>query len=106
MKDSTHMLALIILPNGAELIGKIITDSSDALTLEHPLVIRPFERNPGDYALQLYPHSLANPEGAHQFTVAQIQSRCRDIPKELERAYTERTTSIILASAMDQLERG
>jgi hypothetical protein len=102
------MLALFSIVGGHEIIGKIETEVYDGsyITLEHPLVIRPVQKAPGQYALDLFPHSLTNPEGKHKFYTAQMVSRSVEIPEMLEKAYTERTSSIILASAMDQLERG
>lgn len=102
------MLALFTIVGGHEIIGKVIEESSDhvILLLEHPLVIRPVQKAPGQYALDLFPHSLTNPEGQHKFYVAQMISRSVEIPEMLEKAYLERTSSIILSSALDQMERG
>lgn len=98
-------LILFTLPNGAEVIGGIKTNTDTVVTVSHPLVIRPIQKSPGQYALDLFPHSLANPEGDHQFTWSQILSRSLHIPDMLQKAYTERTSSIILASALDDIEK-
>lgn len=98
-------LALFTLPGGAELIGRITEETAVALTIEHPLVVRPVQRGPNDYVLQLFPHSLANSEGEHQFFISQIVSRSVKVPDRLEAEYTKQTSNIILSSALDDLER-
>ena len=97
-------LLLISLPNGAELIGRVIKITDEAIVLEHPLVIRPIQRGPNDMALDLFPHSLASPDGEHAFTRRQILSEAMSIPAPLEKAYLERTSGIILSTQMDKLE--
>lgn len=100
-------LALFALPNGAEVIGAV--DSEDfagtTITLEHPLVIRPIQKKDGGIALDLFPHSLSNPEGKHKFYKAQILSRSEAIPPGLEKAYLERTSRIILSGVLDAMEK-
>lgn len=100
-------LALFVIIGGHEIIGKIEAESYDgkSITVEHPLVVRPVQKSPGQYALDLFPHSLTNPEGKHEFFTSAIVSRCKQVPEMLSKAYTERTTSLILASAMDDIER-
>lgn len=102
MSDSLY---LIMVPGGAEIIGKGHFPSPDTLTLEHPLVIRPVEKSPGQYMLDLYPHSLANPEGKHNFNRSALISESVEIPKMLSDAYTTRTSSIILSGAVDAFEK-
>ena len=100
-------LALFTTIGGHEIIGKVTADSYDntTITLEHPLVIRPIEKAKGQWALDLFPHSLSDPEGEHKFYISALVSRSVKIPEMLVKAYTERTSSIILASALDQMER-
>lgn len=98
-------LSLIMVPGGAEIIGKVNGHTADTLTLEHPLVIRPVQKAPGQYVLDLYPHSLANPEGQHMFNRDALISESVEIPKILVDAYTERTSSIILSGAVDAFEK-
>lgn len=99
-------LILFALANGAEVIGRIDSyhPEKDEFTLEHPLVIRPVQRGPNDFALDLFPHSLANPEGKHRFNRSVFLSESEDIPAPLEKAYLERTSKIILAGQLDKLE--
>lgn len=101
------MLALFTIIGSHEIIGKVIDDSSSSpsIVIEHPLVIRPIQKGPNQWALDLFPHSLANPEGEHTFFKSAIVSRTEGISPDLEKAYIERTSSIILASALDQMER-
>lgn len=100
-------LALFTTIGGHEVIGKVTSEVYDgtSVTLEHPLVIRPIEKAKGQWALDLFPHSLSDPEGEHKFFVSAMVSRAVKIPEMLVKAYTERTSSIILASALDQMER-
>lgn len=101
-------LVLFTIIGGAELIGKIESEAyeSGTITISHPLVIRPIQKAPGQYALDLFPHSLANPEGEHIFNTDTFISRSVSVPDMLEKAYLERTSSIILSNAIDQLARG
>lgn len=98
---------LFVLGNGAELIGKIDAMSYDGadVVIEHPLVIRPIQKGPNQYALDLFPHSLANPEGKHKFSRSMMVSESQEIPDMLERAYIERTSKIVLSHALDDLEK-
>lgn len=96
--------ALFSLTNGAEVIGSIDTQDQDTITIDHPLVIRPIEKGPNKWALDLFPHSLANPEGKHKFNTRQILSYSQLVPDELERAYVERTSRIILSGALSAME--
>lgn len=98
-------LVLFSLPNGAEVIAKHISAAADGFIVEHPLVLRPFQNPSGQPMLDLFPHSLANPDGEHQFFASQILSKSMEIPEALQKAYLERTSNIIIASAMDDLER-
>lgn len=98
-------LVLFSLPNGAEVIAKQVSVAADGIIVDHPLIIRPIQKAPGQYALDLFPHSLANPEGEHLFYTSQLLSKSMTVPEQLEKAYLERTSSIILASAMNDLER-
>lgn len=100
---STHVLFSLI--NGAEIVGKVVSDTTDTLSLEHPLVIRPIQKQSGGMALDLFPHSLANPEGTHAFNKGQILSVSAELPDQLEKAYMERTSKIILAGALANLEK-
>lgn len=101
------MLVLFTIVGGHEIISKLDNESLDGtyLVVEHPLVIRPVQKAPGQYALDLFPHSLTNPEGKHKFNTTQIVSRSVEIPDMLSKAYTERTSNIILASVLDEMER-
>lgn len=95
-------LILFSLPNGAEIVGKLTADDMLSFTVEQPLAIRPVEKAPGQYMLDLFPHSLVNPEGTHKFTRAQVLSISQsNVPEMLEKAYLERTSSIVLAGAVD-----
>lgn len=98
-------LVLFQLIGGHELIGKKICTTGNGFILEHPLVIRPIQKAPGQYALDLFPHSLANPEGQHTFYDSAIVSISVEIPKMLTDAYNERTSAIILAGAIDAFEK-
>jgi hypothetical protein len=98
-------LALFALPNGAEVIGAITEHNVGVtITLEHPLVIRPIQKKDGGIALDLFPHSLSNPEGKHVFNEDQILSRSESVPPQLEKAYLERTSRIILSGVLDAME--
>lgn len=97
-------LILFTLPNGAELIGDQTDSDFTTLTIEHPLVIRPIEQAPGKFALDLFPHSLANPEGKHKFSRTQMISVAVDIPEMLEKAYITRTSNIVIAQTLNQWE--
>lgn len=99
------MLTLFTIIGGHEIIGKLHQAAANVLRVEHPLVIRPVQRAPNDFVLDFFPHSLANPEGVHEFNTSAIVSISTEMPTELEKAYTERTTNIILSSALDDLER-
>lgn len=98
------VLALFSLANGAELIGAVDSASDTTITLEHPLVIRPIQKKDGGLALDLFPHSLSNPEGKHTFNESQILSRSEVVPAALEKAYLERTSRIILSGVLDAME--
>jgi len=95
---------LFSLPGGAELIAKVVAHDANFIVVEHPLVIRPIQRQNGEYALDLFPHSLANPEGEHKFFRAQIVSQSVDVPEQLAKAYQERTSSIIIAQTLNEWE--
>lgn len=97
-------LALISTPNGAEIIGEIVDNDLTFVTLEHPLVIRPIQRGPNDYALDLFPHSLSDPEGKHKFYRSQIVSEAVKIPEPLEKAYRERTSNLVIAQTLSDWE--
>lgn len=97
-------LALFTIIGGHEIVGKIINETDTSIEVSHPLVIRPVQKGPNQVALELFPHSLANPEGNHTFIKAAMVSRCVDVPSELETAYLERTTSILLSSALRDME--
>jgi hypothetical protein len=98
-------LALFVLPNGAEIIGTIVEHNVGiSITLEHPLVIRPIQKKDGGLALDLFPHSLSNPEGKHIFNEQQLLSRSDTVPAQLEKAYLERTSRIILSGVLDAME--
>jgi len=73
-------LKLFSITNGAEIIGKVVLDEANKLVVEHPLVIRPVQRGPTEFALDLFPHSLTNPEGTHTFFYSSIVSVSHDIP--------------------------
>lgn len=96
---------LFSLINGAEVIGKVTGDTDTTVTLEHPLVVRPIQKQGGGLALDLFPHSLAEPEGEHVFNKVQILSTSVTVPGALEKAYVERTSKIILAGALANLEK-
>jgi hypothetical protein len=92
---------LFSLPNGAELIGKVVEETTEAYTIDQPLAIRPVQKVPGQFVLDLFPHSLTNPEGKHKFSKSQLLSISLEIPDMLEKAYNERTSSIIINGAVD-----
>lgn len=100
-------LILFSLANGAEVIGQVVDRvlENNEVVVDHPLVIRPIQRGPGDYALDLFPHSLANPEGQHRFNGGMILSTSVEIPAPLEKAYLERTSTILLSTQLDNLEK-
>lgn len=97
-------LILFSTPNGAEIIGSVVEDTIVSVTVEHPLVIRPIQRGPNDFALDLFPHSLSDPEGKHKFNRAQITSEAVNIPDPLEKAYRERTSNIVIAQTLSDWE--
>lgn len=98
---------LFSLANGAELVGEVVMRDAtrNSFTVSQPLVIRPVQRGPNDFALDLFPHSLANPEGDHEFYASQVVSTSTTVPPHLEKAYVERTSKLILATHLDNLER-
>lgn len=89
--------------NGAELIGKVVGRDETHIRVEHPLVIRPVQRGPNDFVLDLIPHSLSNPEGVHKFPVGMIIVS-EETPKELTEAYTKRISNIVIAQTLDGWE--
>lgn len=97
-------LILFSTPNGAEIIGAVVEDTIMSVTVEHPLVVRPIQRGPNDFALDLFPHSLSDPEGKHKFYRAQITSEAVNIPDPLEKAYRERTSNIVIAQTLSDWE--
>lgn len=97
-------LQLFTIIGGHELVGKVIAEGDNQTHIEHPLVVRPIQKGPNQLALELFPHSLAHPEGVHVFYDSAIVSRAVEVPEELEKAYLERTTSIILSSALRDME--
>lgn len=99
-------IALFSLPNGAEVVGAVVEHNPGVtITLEHPLVLRPFQKPDGGWTLDLAPHSLANPDGKHIFNEQQIMSRSQNVPANLEKAYLERTSKIILSGVLDAMEK-
>lgn len=100
-------LILFTTIGGFEIIGKAtdVAYNGTTVTVEHPLVVRPIQKTPGEYALDLFPHSLANPEGEHKFFVSSFISQSVNVPEPLAKAYQQRTSNIIIASALDDLER-
>lgn len=97
---------LFSVPGGSEIIGKVIEDNGITLTVDQPLVVRPVQRGANDFVLQLFPHSLANPEGEHKFSYSQIVSVSSKIPDRLETEYVKQTSNIILHSALNEMELG
>lgn len=97
-------LMLFSTPNGAEIIGEVSESTMLSVVIEHPLVIRPIQRGPNDYALDLFPHSLSNPEGKHKFNRSQIISESVKVPEHLEKAYRERTSNIVIAQTLNEWE--
>ena len=92
---------------GAEIVGRVTSWNleSNTVTVEQPLVIRPIQRPDSSYALDLFPHSLVDSEGQHKFFINNMMSIAEKVPAELEKAYIERTSKLILAGQLDRLER-
>jgi hypothetical protein len=98
-------LMLFVTIAGAEVIGRVVERNleQNTITLEQPLVIRPMQRGES-VVLDLFPHSLVDAEGQHVFNLNTVMSFAVKVPANLEKAYLERTSKIILAGQLDRLE--
>ena len=93
---------LLLAPN-LEAIGKLLETGPDYFILEHTLIVRPVPMGDGSesYGLQMLPISPTNPEGKTKFYKTQFMGEHLEIPDQLVAAYRERTSSIVMSSAVD-----
>ncbi len=94
-------LKLFTLNNGLEIMGKLVDSRpTDAYIIEQPLGIHAQFTGPDTYGLAFRPASAADPEGYHKYYFHAISSECINIPVELEKAYIQYTSKIIIASSI------
>lgn len=98
-------IALILVSGNAEIVGKVVEETAEYVTLEEPLVLRPVQKGPDQYVLSFFQHSMANPQGTHKFFYSSMVSRSIEVPEPLEKQYLKETSSIILANALDAFEK-
>lgn len=84
----------------AEIIARVVDRTVDKMVVAYPMMLRPVNTDQG-IRLDMYPYSLGAPESDHTFNSSTIISTSTDIPKMLEEAYIQRTSGLVIASAVD-----
>lgn len=86
---------------GEWMCGELISDAEEGFVLRKPrvLVYHPNPQNPGQFALQLMPFDMLNPDGDVQFHPECAMAHVPNPPDELEKKYLESTTNLIMAKA-------
>ncbi len=92
------------LVNGLDVIAKVVDETDTTFTTEHALLIRVVQQGPDQYGLALVPFDPSNPEGKMKFYRAAVVCEAVDVPDGMVKAYLERTSSIQIISALDQME--
>ncbi len=92
------------LTNGFDVIGKVIEETDTTFTTEHDLMVRVVPQGQDQYGLALVPFDPSHPEGKMKFYRNNVVCEVVDIPEGMVKAYLERTSSIQIISALDQLE--
>lgn len=92
------------LVTGQMVIGKVTEETDMSVVLEHPLGIRVVQTPSGQLGLEFVPFDIANPEGKTKFYRSAIVSEPLNIPEVMTTSYLERTSSIQIISALDQME--
>lgn len=93
-----------LLVNGYDVIGKVIEETDTTFTTEHALLIRVVQQGPEQYGLALVPFDPSHPEGKVKFYRNNVVCEVVDLPAGMEKAYLERTSSIQIIQALDQME--
>ncbi len=106
-------LALFILNNGREVIGKIKQSSiigapqevisiAAGLRVEAPRILHFTPTQDGEsYGIELFPYSMTNPDGVHKFDQSAIASISESIPDDVEKGYIQQTTGISIISSLN-----
>lgn len=92
------------LVNGFDVIGKVVEETDTTFTTEHALIFQVIQTGPDQYGLKLVPFDPSNPEGKMKFYRNNVMCEAVDLPDGMVKAYLERTSSIQIISALDQME--
>lgn len=92
------------LSNGLDVIGKIIEETDTTFTTEHALLVRVVQQGPDQFGLALVPFDPSHPEGKVKFYRNNVVCEVIDLPDGMVKAYLERTSSIQIIQALDQIE--
>lgn len=92
------------LSNGLDVIGNVIEETDTTFTTEHALLVRVVQQGPDQFGLALVPFDPSHPEGKVKFYRTNVVCEVVDLPEGLIKAYLERTSSIQIISALDQIE--
>lgn len=92
------------LVNGLDVIGKVIEETDATFTTEHALLIRVVQQGSDQFGLALVPFDPSHPEGKMKFYRNNVVCEVVDLPDGMVKAYLERTSSIQIIQALDQME--
>lgn len=92
------------LTTGQTIIGKVVDDTINTLTIDQPLGIRMVDQGNNQVGIGFVPYDPINPEGKVMFYKSQVVSEPLDIPHNMVKGYTEHTSRIQIVSALDQME--
>lgn len=98
-------IKLYKLLSGQEIIGRVVEEGPGWVVLENVLAFRVVQQGPDQYGLDMVPHSPVLPEHKWKyFTSAFMGEPAAPLPDGLQKAYVQRTSSIQIASSMDDVK--
>ena len=96
-------LKMFTLNTTQEVMGVLIEDEGNAITIRNPLWLQMVQTGEDSYGIRMDPLSFSAPESNQRFFKHAIVSEITEIPKGLADAYTRQTSRIEIVSSLPGL---
>ena len=84
-----------------EILGNVIEETEDSVTLKQARMIRIVPKGPDEYGVTLIPLSMTTPDGTHKIYKSAIAAEALDpIPTDLENLYIRQALNIEIVPSL------
>lgn len=100
--DKVKLYKLI---GGQEIIGTVVEEGFNWVVLQNVLTFRVVPSGPGQYGLDLSPHSPTLPDAKWKYYLSQVMAEPLEVPDGLIKAYMQQVSGIEIVSSLESISK-